>query len=257
MNRIARAFEGKKAFIPFITAGDPSPEITEKLIYALEKAGADLIEIGVPFSDPVAEGPVIEAANARALSAGFTTDTLFELMLRIRKNTQIPIVFLTYLNPVFTYGAESFMRQTAECGVDALIVPDMPPEENDELAPLCAKYGVITIPLVAPTSGKRIKSIAAGAQGFVYCVSSMGVTGMREKLTADIRETVSAVKSVKEIPCAVGFGITTPEQAREMAAVADGVIVGSAIVNIIAQHGENCVKPVAEYAEAMKRAING
>lgn len=240
--------------MPFITAGDPSPEITEELIYALAKS-ADLIELGVPFSDPVAEGPVIQAADERALAAGFTTDKLFEIVRRVRVKTDIPLAFMTYLNPVFTYGAERFVRQTAECGADALIVPDMPFEEKEELAPLCQAHGVALISLIAPTSGKRIARIAAEAQGFVYCVSSMGVTGMRSALSHQVGEMIAQVKSVRDIPCAVGFGVSNAGQAREMAALADGVIVGSAIVDLIGKYGKECVAHVEAFARELRTAI--
>ena len=254
-NRIARAFARRKAFIPFITAGDPSLDITEQLVYALEAAGADLIELGIPFSDPVAEGPVIEAADERALSGGFNADALFDRIPRMRERTDIPLVFMSYLNPVFTYGKERFLRRMADCGTDGLIIPDMPYEERDELAPLCQQHGVTLIPLIAPTSRERILRIAAAAEGFVYCVSSLGVTGMRESLGESVGGMVRMVKSAKDIPCAVGFGISTPEQAREMAAAADGVIVGSAIVDLVGRYGKDCVGPVAEFASGLRAAI--
>ena len=254
-DRIQRAFSARKAFIPFITAGDPSLDVTEQLVYALEGAGADLIELGIPFSDPVAEGPVIQAADERALSTGFTTDQLFELVGRVRRKTDIALAFMTYLNPVYAYGRERFVREAAERGVDALIVPDVPFEERGELAPLCAKHGVSFISLIAPTSKERVLRIAAEAQGFVYCVSSMGVTGMRESLGHDIGEMVRMVKTTRDIPCAIGFGVSTPEQAREMAALADGVIVGSAIVDIVGRYGKDCVEHVTEFAGEIRAAL--
>jgi tryptophan synthase alpha chain len=254
-NRIARAFASRKAFIPFITAGDPDLDVTEQLVYALESAGADLIELGVPFSDPVAEGPVIEAADKRALAGGFNVDALFDLVTRMRKRTDVPLVFMSYLNPVFTYGKERFLRRMAECGADGLIVPDMPFEERDELAPLCPEHGIALIPLIAPTSRERVLRIAAEAQGFVYCVSSMGVTGMRKNLGDSTGGMIRMVKSARDVPCAVGFGVSTPKQAREMAALADGVIVGSAIVSLMAQYGRDCIAPVTEFAHSLRAAI--
>ena len=183
----------------------------------LTEAGADLIEIGVPFSDPVAEGVVIQNANERALAAGCTTDKLFDLVAKVRKTVEIPIVFLTYVNPIYTYGKEAFLKKCRECGLDGLIVPDLPYEEKGEILPECEKYGVDLISLVAPTSHERVKLIAREAQGFLYCVSSLGVTGVRSEIRTDIGEMVSLAKSVSGVPCAVGFGISTPEQAKKMA----------------------------------------
>lgn len=255
MNRIAEVFKHGKAFIPFITAGDPNLLITEQLIYAMESAGADLIELGIPFSDPVAEGIVIQKADERALAAGTTTDKIFEMVLRVRRKTGIPLAFMTYLNPVFAYGKERFLKHAAECGIDALIVPDMPFEEKSELLPFCQTYNIDLISFVAPTSRERITAIAAGAQGFLYCISSLGVTGVRSEFSADIEEMVSLVKATKDIPCAIGFGISTPAQAKTMTAFADGVIVGSAIIKIIEQYGTKCVKPVYDYVLQMKAAV--
>ena len=238
--RITDAFAKGKAFIPFITCGDPSLETTEELVYAMEKAGADLIELGIPFSDPTAEGPVIQAANIRALSNGVTTDKIFEMVEKMRKKTSIPMVFMTYANVVFSYGTEKFCRRAAETGMDGLILPDVPFEEKEEFASVCRKYGLDLISLIAPTSHERIREIAKEAEGFVYCVSSLGVTGVRKEITTDIGEMVKMVKSQKNIPCAVGFGISTPEQAEKMASQADGVIVGSAIVKLCEAYGEKC-----------------
>ncbi len=253
--RITDAFAKGKAFIPFITCGDPSLETTEELVYAMEKAGADLIELGIPFSDPTAEGPVIQAANIRALSNGVTTDKIFEMVEKMRKKTSIPMVFMTYANVVFSYGTEKFCRRAAETGMDGLILPDVPFEEKEEFASVCRKYGLDLISLIAPTSHERIREIAKEAEGFVYCVSSLGVTGVRKEITTDIGEMVKMVKSQKNIPCAVGFGISTPEQAEKMASQADGVIVGSAIVKLCETYGENCVPYVCEYVKKMKDAV--
>jgi len=255
MNRLQQVFTEGKAFIPFITAGDPNLETTEKLVLAMAEAGADLIELGIPFSDPVAEGIVIQKADERALAAGTTLDKIFDMVRRVRINSQIPLAFMTYINPIYVYGAEQFLANCAVCGVDALIVPDLPFEEKDELLPYCQRYGVALISLIAPTSKERISMIASEAQGFVYCVSSLGVTGMRGEITTDIEEMISLVKEAKDIPCAVGFGISTPEQAASLAKIADGVIVGSAIVKIVEDYGEDCLGPVSDYVRQMKKTL--
>ena len=253
--RIAEAFANGKAFIPFLTCGDPSLEVTEQLIYAMEEAGADLIELGIPFSDPTAEGPVIQAANVRALSGGVTTDKIFDMVKRLRQNTKIPMVFMTYANVVFSYGTERFIQKAASLGMDGLILPDVPFEEKEEFDSMCKKYGLDLISLIAPTSHDRITQIAKEAEGFVYCVSSLGVTGMRSAITTDIGAMVQLVKAAKDIPCAVGFGISTPEQAAAMAAKSDGAIVGSAIVKLCGQYKEACVPYVKEYVKSMKDAV--
>ena len=255
--RIAEAFANGKAFIPFLTCGDPSLEVTEQLIYAMEEAGADLIELGIPFSDPSAEGPVIQAANVRALSGGVTTDKIFDMVKRLRQNTKIPMVFMTYANVVFSYGTERFIQKAASLGMDGLILPDVPFEEKEEFDSVCKKYGLDLISLIAPTSHERITQIAKEAEGFVYCVSSLGVTGMRSAITTDIGAMVQLVKAAKDIPCAVGFGISTPEQAAAMAAKSDGAIVGSAIVKLCGQYKEACVPYVKEYVKSMKDAVRG
>ena len=255
MSKISEAFKDTKAFIPFITGGDPFLEITEQLLYAMEEAGADIIEIGIPFSDPIAEGPVIQAANERALAAGCTTDRLFETVKKAREKVQVPMVFLTYLNPIFTYGKERFMERCRECGIQGVIVPDMPFEEKGELREVCREYGVEIISLIAPTSHERITAIAKEAEGYIYCVSSLGVTGMRKEISTDIQGMVDKVRQVTKVPCAVGFGISTPEQAQKMAAVSDGVIVGSRIVKIVEEYGEKAVPYVKEYVGNMKKAL--
>ncbi len=255
MSNTANAFKNGKAFIPFVTAGDPNLEVTKEIILAMEKAGADLIEIGIPFSDPVAEGVVIQAADERALKAGTTTDKIFDMVAEVRKESNIPLAFMTYINPVYVYGVDKFCKKAAELGVDALIIPDVPYEEKNEVAPFCDKYGIDLISLIAPTSHDRIKTIAKEAQGFVYCVSSMGVTGVRQKITTNLGEMTSLVREVTNVPAAIGFGISTPQQAREMAQYADGVIVGSAIVKICAQYGEKCVPYVYDYVKEMKDAV--
>lgn len=255
MIKIADAFQNGKAFIPFVTCGDPDLETTAGLVKAMAQAGADLIELGIPFSDPTAEGPVIQGANLRALSAGTTTDKVFELVKELRKSVAVPMVFMTYANVVFSYGADRFLSRAAQAGVQGLILPDVPFEEKKEFEPLCAKYGLELVSMIAPTSHQRITAIAREAQGFVYCVSSLGVTGVRSNITTDIGAMVSLVKQAKDIPAAVGFGISTPEQARAMAATADGVIVGSAIVKLVAQYGRESIPVVAQYVKTMKQAM--
>ena len=256
MNKIEQAFRNGKAFIPFITCGDPSLDVTEQLVYAMEQAGADLIELGIPFSDPTAEGPVIQAANLRALSGGVTTDKIFDMVKKIRKKTQIPMVFMTYANVVFSYGIERFAKTAAEIGMDGIILPDVPFEEKEEFAESFRAHGLVLISLIAPTSHQRVAKIAAAAEGFIYCVSSLGVTGVRNEITTDIGEMMKLVKANTSLPCAVGFGISTPEQARQMAQSADGVIVGSAIVKLCGKYGAGCVPYVAEYVRGMKAAIS-
>jgi tryptophan synthase alpha chain len=255
MIKIADAFQNGKAFIPFITCGDPDLETTEKLVHAAAENGADLIELGIAFSDPTAEGPVIQEANQRALAAGVTTDKVFDLVRRLRRDVTIPMVFMTYANVVFSYGAERFAATCQAIGIQGLILPDIPFEEKDEFDPVCKAHGLELISLIAPTSEHRIAKIASQASGFVYCVSSLGVTGVRSEITTDVGHMVSLVKQAKDIPCAIGFGISTPEQAKKMAAQADGVIVGSAIMKLIAQHGRDAVPYVADYVKAMKDAI--
>ena len=255
MSRITEAFANGKAFIPFLTCGDPSLEITEQLVYAMEEAGADLIELGIPFSDPTAEGPVIQEANVRALAGGVTADKVFAMVEKIRKNTKIPMVFMTYANVVFSYGTERFIRKAAEVGMDGLILPDVPFEEKEEFDVVCKQYGLDLISLIAPTSHERIRMIAKEAKGFVYCVSSLGVTGVRSEIKTDVAKMVEMVKEVNDIPAAIGFGISTPEQAKKMASVSDGAIVGSAIVKIVAKYGKECIPEVEKYVKEMKAAV--
>jgi tryptophan synthase alpha chain len=255
MNRIENAFVNGKAFIPFITAGDPNLEITAQLVNRMSDQGADLIELGIPFSDPIAEGSVIQSADYRALTAGVTTDKIFAMVKDIRKTCNTPIAFMTYANPVFSYGSEKFLMQCRNTGIDALIIPDIPYEENDEVKPLCTKYGITLISMIAPTSKKRICMIAKEAQGFIYCVSSMGVTGVRNEINDNVQKMICRVKEVKDIPCAIGFGISTQEQASQMAEISDGVIVGSAIVSIVEQYGTDCVPYVEEYIKKIKAAL--
>lgn len=259
MNKItiAEAFS-KKAFIPFITAGDQGIDTTEKYIRTMAKAGASLIEIGIPFSDPVAEGPIIQASSERALSTGITTDDIFDMVQRLRTSTEpltIPLVFMTYLNPIYVYGVESFMTRCEEVGIQGVIVPDCPLEEKQELSHQAKAHGIAVISLIAPTSEQRIEEIASQAEGFVYCVSSLGVTGMRSDIKTDIASIVQQIRQYTDIPVAVGFGISTPEQAKAMAAVSDGAIVGSAIVKQIGEWGTNGEEELYEYVRSMIEAV--
>ena len=255
MNTIEQAFAGHKAFIAYLACGDPDMQTSEKLILAMDEAGADIIELGVPFSDPTAEGSVIMAASERALRAGATTDKIFEMVKRIRPKVKAPLAAMTYANVVFSYGTERFLAAARDAGISALILPDVPFEEKGEFTPACKKHNIAFISLVAPTSHERIQRIAREAEGFVYCVSSLGVTGTRSEITTDIGEMVRRIREVTNIPAAIGFGISTPEQAKVMAQKTDGVIVGSAIVKLIAEHGRDAVEPVKEYVRGMKAAI--
>ena len=254
MSKIANAFKDDCAFIGFLTAGDPTIEKTVEYILAMVEAGCDLVEIGIPFSDPMAEGVVIQEANVRALKHDTTTDDVFEIVREVRKHTDVPLVFLTYINPVFFYGYEEFFKKCGELGVDGIISPDLPYEEKGEIADIAAKNGVDVISLIAPTSKERIQMIAGDATGFIYVVSSLGVTGMRSEIKTDLGAIISDIRDVTDLPLAVGFGINTPEQASNISQIADGVIVGSAIVKIIEEHGENATEALKEYVSAMKNA---
>ena len=255
MSNIKKAFENGKAFIPFITCGDPDLETTAKVVRAAAENGADLIELGIPFSDPTAEGPVIQGANIRALAGGVTTDKIFDLVRDLRRDVTVPMVFMTYANVVFSYGAERFIATCRDIGIDGLILPDLPFEEKEEFQPVCTKYGVDLISLIAPTSEKRIAVIAREAEGFIYIVSSLGVTGTRSEITTDIGAIVDLVRANTSVPCAVGFGISTPEQASRMAGLSDGAIVGSAIIKILEQYGRDAAGPVGEYVRKMKDGV--
>lgn len=257
MIKIQDAFRNGKAFIPFVTCGDPELGVTERIICAMVENGADLVELGIPFSDPTAEGPVIQEANERALSKGCTTDDVFALVetLRQKDGITVPFVFMTYANVVFHYGMERFTRRAAEAGVQGLILPDVPYEEKAEFDAACTEAGLELVSMIAPTSQQRIKTIASEAKGFLYCVSSLGVTGVRSQITTDIGAMIALVKEASDIPAAVGFGVSTPEQAKKMCESADGVIVGSAIVRLIAQYGADAPTVVGEYVKSMKDAI--
>lgn len=256
MSRIKDAFKNGKAFIPFITCGDPDIETTKSIVREMVKNGANLIELGIPFSDPTAEGPVIQGANLRALSGGVTTDIVFDMVKDLRKEIDIPFVFMTYANVVYSYGTEEFLKKAQEVGMDGLILPDVPFEEKEDFAPACRKYGMELVSLIAPTSKDRIKMIASEAEGFLYCVSSLGVTGTRSEISTDLAGMISLVREVnKDIPCAIGFGISNPEQAKKMADISDGAIVGSAIVKKIAEYGKDSAPVVGKFVKEMVEAI--
>ena len=250
MSKVTEAFSNGKAFIPFLTAGDPNIEKTENYILELEKAGADLIEIGIPFSDPIAEGVVIQEADLRSLKAGTTTDKIFDMVDDIADKIHVPIVFMTYINPIYVYGVEKFAKRAKACGAAGVIVPDVPFEEKEEIRGSFEAEG-----MVAPTSADRVRMIAKEAKGFLYCVSSLGVTGVRTEIGTAIGDLIQTVKEECSIPCAIGFGISTPEQAEAMAKISDGAIVGSAIVKIVAKYGKNCIPYVKEYVQSMKQAV--
>lgn len=255
MIKIAKAFENGKAFIGFVTAGDPDIQTSEKIMLEMARGGCDLIEIGIPFSDPIAEGPVIQDANLRSLAQGTTTDKVFELTKKVSAQVDIPLVYMTYLNVLFKYGYDRFLQNAVEAGVSGVIIPDLPFEEKEELQSVAEKYGVEVVSLIAPTSEDRIKTIAEDSKGFVYAVSSLGVTGTRSEIKTDLESITSAIKSATDTPVAIGFGINTPEQARKYSKLADGVIVGSAIVKIIAQYGKDAPEKVYEYVKSMKDAM--
>lgn len=255
MSNIKTAFENGKAFIAFITCGDPDLDTTEKIIETMAENGVDMIELGIPFSDPTAEGPVIQAANLRGLAQGVTTDKVFDMIRRVRKRVSIPMVFMTYANVVFSYGTERFIRTAAEVGMSGLILPDVPYEEKAEFADVCKEYGLDFISLIAPTSDERIGMIASSAEGFVYCVSSLGVTGTRSEITSDIDSMIASVRENTDIPVAIGFGISNPEQAAQMAAKSDGIIIGSAIVKLIEKYGKDCVPYVKKFVKEISAAL--
>lgn len=257
MIKISDAFDNKKAFIAFITVGDPDPASTEKIVRAAVEGGADLIELGIPFSDPTAEGPVIMEADLRALAAGTTTDKVFDLTKKLRDDgIRVPFVYMTYANVIYHYGTEKFAERAAQAGVQGVILPDVPYEEKEEFDVPFSKYGIDLISMIAPTSEQRIAMIAREAKGFLYLVSSLGVTGTRDSITTDIGAMTALVRQASDIPCAVGFGISTPAQAAAMAGVSGGAIVGSAIMRLIAKYGKDAAGPVKEYVKLMADAVH-
>ena len=255
MSKIAGAFANGKAFIPFITCGDPDLETTAEAVRAMAANGADLIELGIPFSDPTAEGPVIQGASCRALAGGVRTDRVFGLVKELRREITIPMVFMTYANVAFSYGTERFVSACREIGIDGLIFPDLPYQEMEEFLPVCRRYGVDLISLIAPTSRERVSMIAREAEGFLYIVSSLGVTGVRKEITTDLGAIVDEVRKSTDVPCAIGFGISTPEQAKRMADLSDGAIVGSAIIRLLERYGKDAPGYIGGYVKAMKDAI--
>lgn len=255
MNKISDAFNNGKAFIGFVTAGDPDLNTSKEILLNMSKGGCDLIEVGIPFSDPIAEGPVIQDANIRALKNNVTTDDVFALTKSVSQEVDTPMVFMTYLNVLFKYGYDKFLQKAKDSGICGVIIPDLPYEEKDELQSVAKKYGIEVVSLVAPTSEDRIKMIAADAEGFIYTVSSMGVTGVRSEIKTDLESITKAIKEVTDVPVAIGFGINTPEQAKKYSHIADGVIVGSAIVKLVAEHKTDAPKYVYEYVKSMKDAI--
>lgn len=255
MSNIKKAFENGKAFIAFITCGDPDLETTKEAVIAAVKGGADLIELGIPFSDPTAEGPVIQGANLRALNGGVTTDKIFDFVVELRKFVSVPMVFMTYANVVYSYGSELFIGKCKEIGIDGLILPDLPFEEKEEFSDICDNYDIDLISLIAPTSENRIAMISKEAKGFLYIVSSLGVTGTRSNITTDLDSMVSLVRKNTDIPCAIGFGISTPEQAAKYSSISDGAIVGSAIIKLLEKHGKNAPKYIEAYVHSMKEAM--
>ncbi len=255
MTKIRQAFEKGKAFIPFVTCGDPDLETTAAVVRAAAANGADLIELGIPFSDPTAEGPVIQGANIRALNGGVNTNKVFDLVRELRKDVTVPLVFMTYANVVFSYGAEKFIKTCSETGIDGIILPDIPFEEKEEFLPVCHKYDVALISLIAPTSENRVGMIAKEAEGFIYLVSSLGVTGVRSEIKTDLSSIVNVIRENTDVPVAVGFGISTPQQAHDMAEVSDGAIVGSAVVKLLEKYGKDAPQYVGEYVRSMKAAL--
>jgi len=264
MNRIDKTFKnlaskGNKAFIPFITAGDPSLDITRSLILRLESAGADIIELGIPFSDPIADGPSIQKASLRALENNTSLKDIISMVSDLRKDTQIPIVLMGYYNPIYKYGVDCFVNDAVKSGVDGVIVADLPPEEASELISPAREHGLATIFLVAPTSTpERVKLIAETSTGYIYCVSTTGVTGAREKVSDTLEPMIKMIREYTDKPISVGFGVSTPDQAREVSKMADGVIIGSAIVNLIEKYKDDPEKmlvSVEEFASSISKAI--
>lgn len=256
MTKLNEVFANKKAFIAFVVAGDPDFAACADNIVALAEAGADLVEIGIPFSDPVADGSVIQAADLRAFAAGSTTAKVFELVAEVRKRTQVPLVFLTYCNLVYQYGYDEFFTRCAELAISGAIIPDLPLEERDEVKPIAEAHGCQIIPLVTPTTPpERIAQIVADVDGFIYVVSSMGITGTRDTINTDLDQLIANIRKYTTTPTAIGFGIHTPEQAAQMGAIADGVIVGSAIVDIIGQYGHEAPAHLQAYVKAMRAAL--
>lgn len=256
MSKLSEVFKNHKAFIPFVVADDPDFDTTVANIVALANGGADIVELGIPFSDPVADGPVIQAADLRAFDARVRTKTVFEIVAAAREKTQVPMVFLTYLNIVFKYGYDAFLKRCADLGVSGLVIPDLPYESRDEIVPIANKYGVDIIPLITPTSGHRIDKIAKSATGFIYVVSSMGITGERDAFFNGLKDLVAHIKQATDVPTAIGFGVHTPDQAQKMAQIADGVIIGSAIVDIVAKEKQHAPAAIEQFTKQIRQAVD-
>lgn len=257
MTNLTEVFQNNKAFIPFVVADDPDFDMTVDSILTLAQNGADIVELGIPFSDPVADGPVIQAADLRAFSAGVNTETVFEIVEKVRESSSVPLVFLTYANIPFKYGYDEFCRKCQELNVSGLVIPDLPLEEQDEIKPYADEYDIALIPLIAPTSADRIEKIARNATGFIYVVSSLGVTGIRDEIAIqNLSETIDRIRQVTDVPVAIGFGIHSPEQAHTLSEVADGIIIGSAVVKIISEGGADLQKCLAQYVKRIKENLN-
>jgi tryptophan synthase alpha chain len=256
MTNLTKVFQNNKAFIPFVVADDPDFDTTVESILTLAQNGADIVELGIPFSDPVADGPVIQAADLRAFSAGVNTETVFEIVEKVRESSSVPLVFLTYANIPFKYGYDKFCRRCQELDVSGLVIPDLPLEEQAEIKPYADEYDIALIPLVAPTSADRIEKIARNATGFIYVVSSLGVTGIRDEIAIqNLSETIDRIRQVTDVPAAIGFGIHSPEQAHKLSEIADGVIIGSAVVKIISEGGIDVQNQLAQYSQSIRENL--
>ena len=263
MGRIEKKFESlrvknEKALIVYLTAGDPSLEITKKLIWGLEKAGVDILEIGVPFSDPTADGPVIQAASQRALKAGTTLPGILKMVAQVRKVSEIPVVLFGYFNPIFAYGVKKFAHAAHIAGIDGVLVVDLPYEEAEELRIHTDAAGIDFISLIAPTTGtERLNKIAAKASGFIYYISITGITGTAAPKITDIKNEVGKIRGITSLPVAVGFGISKPQQAKEISRLADGIVIGSAVVRLIDENknSRDLVRIVSDYVSGIKKVL--
>lgn len=255
MNKIENAFKCGKALIGFVTAGDPSLETTEDVIFRMIEGGCDMIEIEIPFSDPVAEGPVIQSANVRAINNEITTDKVFDLVKRVSEQTDVPIVLMAYLNVLFKYGYDKFLEKAEKCGISGVIVPDLPYEEKAELETVADKFGITVLPFVAPATEGRIKTISAEAKGCINAMSTMGYRSKDDMVVSSSAEIVKCVKAVTEVPVVIAVGVETPEDAREYTAYADGIVLNSSIIELIEKYGEQAPEAVYDYVKSVKNAI--
>lgn len=261
-NRIDEKFRlliqnGEKAMIPFIMAGDPDINVTNDLVLAMEEAGADIIELGIPYSDPLADGVIIQESSTRALKKGIKISIIMKAVEDIRKKSNIPLIYLAYYNSIFKYGIEKFIKESSKVGIDGIIIPDLPIEERDDILKISDKYGVYLIPLVAPTSKERIKKIVESGKGFVYCVSTKGVTGIRDDIDTNIEEYMNMVSKYTKLPKALGFGISSAEMAKKYKLYCEGIIVGSAIVKKIidSNNKEETIKNVNDIISQIKNVL--